>query len=341
MESIIRKRRITINIFAVSSCFLMIISNIAWSLEYGITKTFEGFLYYSFKYIIASFLLIAFLLYTLFFNYKNKFRIFGIISTILSVNYFYIFNIFGSALITVELIVCVFEGLLIIIFSISLFKKLHISANIINTFCLLVSIGMYWLYHLGYLIDFYRILPGKLIFYNILYFIGFTLFLTTIYLMSFFQVPLEKKNLGESFMIGLGSFLTLVGFVLVVIGNSMNNDVSSQIDSFFESGKTGTGDNFVTFGILIAIIGIILLATGIALKIRKSSPKTIQKQKIYICRNCGEELEQNTKFCGNCGKSVMQIKTCPNCNNEIKTNYKFCQNCGFDLSAPQKNNNKI
>ncbi len=332
MESIIRKRRITINIFAITSCVFMIISNIFW------TICSED----SFYYFIKLFFLILFLFYTLFFYHKNKFKILGIISIFVNM-FFYIFiqgfaNSFNEH---------VFETILIIIFSISLFKKLNMSIDIITTIILFASIGFYLLDELYSIFEYlpvgiFTLFPvGIFTLFNLLYVIGFVLFLTTIYLMAFFQAPVEKNDLGESFMIGLGSFLTLVGFVLVVIGNSMNNDVSSQIDSFFESGKTGTGDNFVTFGILIAIIGIILLATGIALKIRKSSPKTIQKQKIYICRNCGEELEQNTKFCGNCGKSVMQIKTCPNCNNEIKTNYKFCQNCGFDLSAPQKNNNKI
>jgi membrane protease subunit (stomatin/prohibitin family) len=52
------------------------------------------------------------------------------------------------------------------------------------------------------------------------------------------------------------------------------------------------------------------------------------------CPECGSMLDQNAKFCSNCGfKFLTESQTCPKCNSAIEANAKFCQNCGEKISA--------
>lgn len=60
-----------------------------------------------------------------------------------------------------------------------------------------------------------------------------------------------------------------------------------------------------------------------------------------ICQNCKAELEENEKFCGECGTPVVQPKeevilevqenVCSNCGVELEDNEKFCHECGTSL----------
>ncbi len=55
-----------------------------------------------------------------------------------------------------------------------------------------------------------------------------------------------------------------------------------------------------------------------------------------ICKNCGSELDENSKFCIKCGSAVDENNThdtnyqntCKSCGSELKENSKFCTNCG-------------
>lgn len=44
---------------------------------------------------------------------------------------------------------------------------------------------------------------------------------------------------------------------------------------------------------------------------------------------CGQINDSESKFCKNCGKSLVQ--TCPNCNAQLDKDSKFCDNCGERL----------
>lgn len=48
-----------------------------------------------------------------------------------------------------------------------------------------------------------------------------------------------------------------------------------------------------------------------------------------FCKECGVKVEKNQKFCPECGAS--QIFICPQCKKEINENSKFCPECGTQL----------
>jgi TM2 domain-containing membrane protein YozV len=53
------------------------------------------------------------------------------------------------------------------------------------------------------------------------------------------------------------------------------------------------------------------------------------------CNNCGTEIADNAKFCGNCGKSAIQGYFCSKCGTQNKPASKFCIKCGAILSQVQ------
>ena len=73
-----------------------------------------------------------------------------------------------------------------------------------------------------------------------------------------------------------------------------------------------------------------------------------------ICKNCGQEINENIKFCPKCGTQIEmeennsdenmipetspegREKFCPNCGKEIDDHSKFCGHCGYALGeTPQ------
>ncbi|MEO0854902.1 MAG: zinc ribbon domain-containing protein, partial [Cyanobacteria bacterium J06648_11] len=49
------------------------------------------------------------------------------------------------------------------------------------------------------------------------------------------------------------------------------------------------------------------------------------------CEHCGFLNPDETKFCGECGRSLS--RTCPRCDFANPAGFKFCGNCGFALTA--------
>ena len=49
------------------------------------------------------------------------------------------------------------------------------------------------------------------------------------------------------------------------------------------------------------------------------------------CSNCGAEIEDDSKFCEECGAKLEIVKKCPACGNENPANAKFCLECGESL----------
>jgi|GEM_PF-1103072 len=67
-----------------------------------------------------------------------------------------------------------------------------------------------------------------------------------------------------------------------------------------------------------------------------------------ICKNCGNPLRANAKFCPKCGTPVLDeieatetispeadfdLAYCPNCGQKLRPGAKFCNSCGMDLSS--------
>jgi len=69
------------------------------------------------------------------------------------------------------------------------------------------------------------------------------------------------------------------------------------------------------------------------------------QNKITIkCSGCGTDINQDTKFCPECGKKVIKegMIVCPKCNSEIPKGSRFCLKCGENLiSQCQKCNSEL
>ena len=50
------------------------------------------------------------------------------------------------------------------------------------------------------------------------------------------------------------------------------------------------------------------------------------------CNNCGDEITEGMRFCGNCGTPVPQEKKCVSCGATIALRMRFCPDCGTNQS---------
>jgi serine/threonine protein kinase len=53
------------------------------------------------------------------------------------------------------------------------------------------------------------------------------------------------------------------------------------------------------------------------------------------CPNCQTENPEGVKFCGECGRSLLEELKCPHCGHMNPPNVKFCHECGQALSEPK------
>lgn len=56
------------------------------------------------------------------------------------------------------------------------------------------------------------------------------------------------------------------------------------------------------------------------------------KARIF-CKNCGQELDADVKFCFSCGTRVGETKQCPNCHAGNVITARFCSMCGKSLDS--------
>jgi len=62
-------------------------------------------------------------------------------------------------------------------------------------------------------------------------------------------------------------------------------------------------------------------------------------QQLIVCQSCGVQNPVGTKFCGNCGASlvpVVKVK-CPKCGADMPATMKFCGDCGSSLKPEEIN----
>lgn len=353
-----------ISTFAILSTVLMIASS--FLLIYS--KIIVGNGIANKSYLLNGFMILVYILFAIYVLacfFKEKYKPLGINIAIIF-SYSYLISDFFMQTLNMSLIETlsyVFRAIVITIFSISLYKKYDNKMRIVGTVAVLINIfiEIKWMYDFIMFVFSVPTISTMSIIQICIDFIGFILFLLTIYFMSFFQTPLckKKEKLGVNFMIGIGIILTISGIVSIAYGNSVNNNVSTQMESFFESGKTNTGDNFVIIGFIVAAIGVILLFLGIIKYVQEDRliKQVHTHADIKKCRKCGLSLEPSAKFCPFCGETVIKTddsnsntqiltenkqdnndskstttKICSSCKAENPIDAKFCNNCGEPTS---------
>ena len=62
-------------------------------------------------------------------------------------------------------------------------------------------------------------------------------------------------------------------------------------------------------------------------------------QQLVICQSCGTQNTAGTKFCGNCGASLVPVAKvkCPKCGADVPATMKFCGSCGSPLKSEEIN----
>ena len=86
------------------------------------------------------------------------------------------------------------------------------------------------------------------------------------------------------------------------------------------------------------------VGAGIGIGVGAQMAKTMQQpqapaapQQLIVCQSCGAQNPVGTKFCGNCGKSLVPVAKvkCPKCGAEVPATMKFCGNCGSPLKPEE------
>ncbi|MBE6618811.1 MAG: zinc-ribbon domain-containing protein [Ruminococcaceae bacterium] len=149
-------------------------------------------------------------------------------------------------------------------------------------------------------------------------------------------------------MITLGVISLIAGIFLYMTGNSMNNDVKAQLESFFNDGVTNPGSDYETFGVILIVLGIIFIIIGTVNKRKDGEvtpPPKYENQQPHIsnntanhkwrCNGCGNMI--STDFCPHCGKGQSAQehsaakRTCPHCGKDVSAESKFCMHCGKEM----------
>lgn len=52
------------------------------------------------------------------------------------------------------------------------------------------------------------------------------------------------------------------------------------------------------------------------------------EKKTVVCKHCQSSMNENSKFCPNCGKPSVEMATCISCSQPIPMHSKFCAHCG-------------
>ena len=54
------------------------------------------------------------------------------------------------------------------------------------------------------------------------------------------------------------------------------------------------------------------------------------------CKNCGEELAEDSVFCPNCGERVTRALKCASCGTELRAGARFCDQCGKAVAESEQ-----
>ena len=71
---------------------------------------------------------------------------------------------------------------------------------------------------------------------------------------------------GNHMIIFFGLIFIAGGVGLFIYGNNMNNNITAQLTSLFNTGSTNPGSVYITIGIVVGILGLIMFIAGILKK---------------------------------------------------------------------------
>lgn len=133
------------------------------------------------------------------------------------------------------------------------------------------------------------------------------------------------------------------------MGDSMNNDMDYQMESFFDRGVTNPGSTYIDIGIFLIIVGVIFILIGAFIRLNKNSNKqntqnsevkrvsdtrlsnsTKRTDNTWVCI-CGKRNDNSSNICGECGrKRVVEMPELWKCScGNINRNRKYCSECGM------------
>jgi uncharacterized membrane protein YidH (DUF202 family) len=152
-------------------------------------------------------------------------------------------------------------------------------------------------------------------------------------------------------MVGIGIALCGIGICMYIYGNQMNNDIELQMESLFGSGSVNPGSNYMTIGIVIAVIGLLLVVIGVYkyFSVNKNSPDrpNYLKESTWLCV-CGTSNPISATFCASCGRRKGAITSdvqdsgwtcfCGASNHDAN---KFCESCGKRRNIKNSSNELI
>lgn len=67
-------------------------------------------------------------------------------------------------------------------------------------------------------------------------------------------------------MIIFGILSLIAGVVCALYGNTLNNDLETQLESILSNGVSNPGNVYLYIGIAVAVLGLVLLVAGVMKK---------------------------------------------------------------------------
>ncbi len=130
-----------------------------------------------------------------------------------------------------------------------------------------------------------------------------------------------KKKFPENYLSAKFS----INIVESKVGNVEDQNTKNAVLQMLEIAKKDFNDQNYTEALKYSVKADKILEN-------EKAPETIEDAEILRCPECGSVINENDKFCWNCGAKIVFQYLCPVCKKEVKPDDKFCRNCGAKLS---------
>ena len=133
------------------------------------------------------------------------------------------------------------------------------------------------------------------------------------------------------------AILGLVSGILILVSSAKSIAVAVSVGNVF--GVIGgivlclMSFGFIAAGIYFVWIGNAIKAINGSIKEGDLCKGTVNMKK---CPECGSEIADGDKVCGQCGESLAKTKICPACGKEVDSSKTFCPECGIDMMKVSK-----